>query len=302
MILSPTHSSKYSSIRNIVPVLLVPLLLVINGCASQPESTALPQPQDPVTPTFQSEHAVDLLSTLTPELPSLPYSIWIDPHFPAAVHEFFSFTAEFAVLQDQQDASITTSVKSGTPFGAWTYILVAPFPSLVEDLESSDLLTFWQTGISSSTSIVELTLSEETKLALTLLWGEPDPGALIVLEADSILSFLWANPKSISIIPFEQLTPYLKILSLDGQNPLSPDFVPDQYDLTFPIYLSYRIHTNPRFIFAARMNTSNFLKSWGQISLNLAVIISEIGVQKQRFTPLTSITNETGLPTVEEKL
>jgi len=238
MILSPTHSSKYSSIRNIVPVLLVPLLLVINGCASQPESTALPQPQDPVTPTFQSEHAVDLPSTLTPELPSLPYSIWIDPHFPAAVHEFFSFTAEFALLQDQQDASITTSVKSGTPFGAWTYILVAPFPSLVEDLESLDLLTFWQTGISSSTSIVELTLSEETKLALTLLWGEPDPGALIVLEADSILSFLWANPKSISIIPFEQLTPYLKILSLDGQNPLSPDFVPDQYDLTFPIYLS----------------------------------------------------------------
>jgi len=213
-------------------------LLVIIGCAAQPESTALPQPQVPVTPTVQSENPGDLPSTLTPELPSLPYSIWIDPYFPAAVHEFFPFTTEFVVLQDQQDASLTTSVESGIPFGTWTYILVSPFPSLVEDLDSSDLLTFWHTGISSSTSIIELTLSEETKLALTLLWGEPDPGALRVLEADSILSFLWTKPESIAVIPFEQITPSLKVLSLDGQNPLSPAFVPDQYGLTFPLYLS----------------------------------------------------------------
>jgi poly-gamma-glutamate synthesis protein (capsule biosynthesis protein) len=229
---------KIVSIRSKVLVIFVPLLFLINGCGLQPDSPALTQSQDPATPTVQSDIPIDLPSTATPDLPPIPYSIWVDPYFPAALHDFFAISPEFSLLQDQQDASITTSVKNGIPFGTWTYLLVSPFPSLVEDLNSADLLTFWQTGISSSLSVIELALSEETKYALTLLWGEPDPGALRVLDADLILSTLWAAPESIAIIPFEQLNPYWKILSLDGQNPLSPDFIPDQYNLTLPIHLS----------------------------------------------------------------
>jgi poly-gamma-glutamate synthesis protein (capsule biosynthesis protein) len=108
----------------------------------------------------------------------------------------------------------------------------------LEDFHSADLLTFWQTGISSSASAFELTLSEETKDALTLIWGEPDSGVLRILKSDSILTTLWEKPESIAIIPFEQLNPYWKVISLDGQSPLRSDFVPAQYILTLPIYLS----------------------------------------------------------------
>ena len=238
MLLFSPKTRKIMSMHIKVLIFFIPLLFFINGCSLLPESAALPQPQGPVTPTVQSDLPRDLPTTATPDLPQIPYSIWIDPYFPAAIHDFFALSPNFSVLQHQRDASISTSVKSGIPIGTWTYLLVSPFPSLIEDLNSSDLLTFWQTGISSSLSTIELALSEETKYALTLFWGEPDPGALRVLEADSILSTLWAAPESIAIIPFEQLNPYWKVLTLDGQNPLSPDFIPDQYNLTLPIYLS----------------------------------------------------------------
>lgn len=225
------------SIRSDVLIFFFPLMFFINGCAVNSESSNLPQPTDTATPTVQSELPVDL-PTATPDISSIPYLIWIDPHFPSAVHEFFTISNEFATVVDQQDASLMTSAVSGIPFGTWTYLLVSPFPSLLEDFHSADLLTFWQTGISSSASAFALTLSKETKDALTLIWGEPDSGVLRILESDSILATLWEKPESIAIIPFEQLNPYWKVISLDGQSPLRSDFVPAQYILTLPIYLS----------------------------------------------------------------
>jgi poly-gamma-glutamate synthesis protein (capsule biosynthesis protein) len=230
-------SRKMLSIRSKVLFFFL-LLMLINGCALNSESSALPQSTDLATPAVQTDLPVALPSTATPDLPSSPYLIWIDPHFPSAFAEFFSYSTEFTVVPDQQDAPLTISSVSGIPFGTWTYLLVSPFPSLLEDFHSSDLLTFWQTGISSSISAIELTLSKETKDAITLIWGEPDPGATRVLESDSILATLWTKPESIAIIPFEQLNPYWKVLSLDGKSPLSVDFIPAQYILTLPIYLS----------------------------------------------------------------
>ena len=238
MTIFQTQSRKIMTMRSKSLVFFIPLLFILCGCASPPESPAFPHPLDPATPTVKAEHPADLPSTATPDLPSIPYSIWIDPYFPPAVHGFFTYSPEFSVIRDQQDSAFSISVKSGVPFGTWTYLLVSPFPSLVENLDFSDLLTFWQTGISSSISALELALTEETKDALTLLWGDPAPGALRVLEADLILSTLWFSPDSIAIIPFEQLNPYWKVLSLDGQNPLSYNFIPDQYELTLPIFIS----------------------------------------------------------------
>lgn len=235
MTLFNTQSIRIMSMRSKLLGISIPLLFLFYGCSPSPDPSNLPQPQISATPTVQPERPVDLPPTETPELPS---SIWINPHFPSAVHDLFSLSPKFTVLQGQQDTSITISVKGGVPFGAWTYLLVSPFPSLVEDINSSDLLTFWQTGISSSFPFYELSLSEETKYALTLLWGEPDPDVLIILESDLILSSLWANPESFGIIPFEQLNPYLKVISLNGQNPLRHDFIPDLYDLTLPLNIS----------------------------------------------------------------
>jgi poly-gamma-glutamate synthesis protein (capsule biosynthesis protein) len=238
MLSSQPQLRKITTMRRKALFLFIPLIFLLYGCASSEESPTLPHPQDPATPTVKIEHPIDPPSTATPDLSSTPYSIWIDPHFPAAVHDFFTNSSDFSVLHDQQDTANSISAKSGIPFGTWTYLLVSPFPSLIESLDYSDLLTFWKTGISSSISVLELALTEETKDALTLLWGEPYPGVLKVLEANLILSALWPKPDSIAIIPFEQLNPYWKVLSLDGQNPLRHDFIPDQYNLTLPIYIS----------------------------------------------------------------
>lgn len=235
MLFSNTNPRDIMSMRIKLLGFLIPLLFLFYGCSTSPQPSDLSQPQIPATPTVQPERPVDFPPTATSDLPS---AIWIDPHFPAAVHDFFSASPEFIVLHNQQDASITVSSEDGVPFGTWTYLLVSPFPSLVEDLNSSDLRTLWQTGISSSLPFYELALSEETKNALTLLWGEPDPSVLIILDPDLIPSTLWANLESIGIIPFEQLNSYLKVLSLNGQNPLDHDFIPDLYDLTLPLYIS----------------------------------------------------------------
>ncbi|MCK4800917.1 MAG: hypothetical protein KAS84_02930, partial [Anaerolineales bacterium] len=211
------------------------LLAGILISCSTPQVPSSPTTTVTLAPVNIQTTSESLLLTQTPEPPDIPISVWIDPQLPSAINDIVDSSSVLIVVQNQQEASITIIAGTENPLGRWIYLLVSPFPSLREEFKSSDLISYWRTGQSSVIKETKLTMSEETKTALTAVWGDPNPDGISSVKPNSLLTALWSSPESIAIIPFEELNPYWKVLNLDGQNPLSPGFITDQYALSLPI-------------------------------------------------------------------
>ena len=227
-----------TEIRTKFILLYILPLLFISACDLNPGEPDASIPSIPFTATTVEIPHIELSATPPPVLSTIPYTIWVDPHYPATIQSIFNSFSNFEVVPDQQDSTLTTSAVSGLPAGSWTYLLVSPFPSLRENLSATDLLSIWQNGNPSSIPDLQISLSEDTKNALTLLLGEPNQDRLNIVEADSIHPSLLPNSDSLAIIPFDLINPHWKILSIDNQNPLNPNFDRDQYLLTLPIFIT----------------------------------------------------------------
>ena len=220
-------------------LLLGIFLTAIPGCISGSEDQQLPTTQSDIlslTPIPSTQTLVP--SSSTPESLAAPYLTWVDPNYPPAFYNLVSASYEFELTANSQDAEIMFSPENGTPVGTWLYVPAAPYPSQLENLETSSLMTHWRHGSSSSLAGYRIALSQDTKNALTLLWGEPDPDTVFIVDPDSLLSTAWSDPELFVLLPFEQLNPFWKLLSLDNQSPLLPDFNSEHYELSLPLYLN----------------------------------------------------------------
>jgi len=213
-------------------------LLFLSACDLNPGKPVSPNPSITFTATSDEIPDTERSATPTPVLSTIPSTIWVDPRYPSTIHTIFNSLSNFEVVLDQQDSILTTSALSGIPAGSWTYLLVTPFSSLREDISVTDLLNIWQNGNSSSMPGLQISLSEDTKNALTLLLGDPSLDGLRIIEANTIHPSLLPDTDSLAIIPFDLINPHWKILSIGDQNPLDPDFDRDQYLLTLPIFIS----------------------------------------------------------------
>ncbi|MCZ2127058.1 MAG: CapA family protein [Anaerolineales bacterium] len=112
----------------------------------------------------------------------------------------------------------------------WIYALAAPFPTVPDDVSSADLLAAWN-GESLSENGQPLLMAESTLRAFRALWGEPASGAVRSVDKEEILDEAWTPPFKWAIIPFEEIQPKWKILSVDGQSPIHKDFDENVYPL-----------------------------------------------------------------------
>ena len=241
----------------VITIFLV-LAGIVVGCNISQEPSPLSSIKITHTPPTTQIPTEILLATQTPGPPDFPISIWIDPHLPSAIHDIVASSGEFMVAQKQQESSIIITSGTENPAGRWIYLLVSPFPSLRKDLKSTDLISFWLTGNSSFINGTKLTMSEETKMALISLWGDPNPNGIAVVKPNSLLTSLWSSPESIAVIPFEELNPYWKVLDLDGQNPISSGFITDQYAVSLPITFT---STKPNIALSLEIPITNYDRS-----------------------------------------
>ena len=216
-------------------LLLVILLVLLAGCSQQPvifipESAT----QEPIDPTSKPTLAL----TSTPQLLSPPYFVWVDPSLPESAGDLISQQAEFNLSTSQEQALMTFSAaKSEQLIGSWTYLLVAPFYSSFDNIQYSDLSSFWKSGSANNPEFSSLIMSKETKLFLSQFWVVPYTEGLSIIENDLILEEIWYDSTALAIIPFDQLEPSYKVISVDNHNPLTSSTDDDLYPLTFPIYL-----------------------------------------------------------------
>ncbi len=155
------------------------------------------------------------------------------------------------ITNDLPGASITLNLannlaKTDEPASVWVYTLVAPFPTITDDVSFRDLLDFWHGSGAGPFDGSPLRMAESTLQAFSAIWGEAAPGAVVIVPEDRLVDVLWAETSSWGIVPFEELQPRLKVLSIDQNSPIYNDF--DQ--INYPLVLHFQ-SSDPSFALPA---------------------------------------------------
>lgn len=225
-------------------------LLWLAACDAAPDPITPPTDQ-PTTnqPTDQPTPQPTSTSTPAPTATPAPISVFSPESLPQVVRQHIAdaIAADAAFVQsaDPNTADVQIAYApnvEGLPvIGRTVFALVAPFPTLVDDVPWSAVQAAWQgqpVECEACTFTGTLKLSETTAAALKVILGDPAPGAVEVTPPDQLTQTLWDNANSWGIVPFEQLNPRLKVLSIDGRTPLHHDFDPGAYPLTVSIGLA----------------------------------------------------------------
>ena len=202
------------------------------------------QPQN----VYRSNHGVDKVISITntPFLPEsksiedhneshgqddLEYKILFDQSIPIELLNRMTIPEKFKVVDQDEEADIILSPMDDTDdYIEWVYLLVAPFPTLLDDISFVDLQLAWYGRRSDIDRYLPLAMSESTGALFEYYWGAPDKNFIEIINADRIQDKMWENG-NLAIIPFEQLKPRLKIIRIDGISPLEKGNSIQEYPL-----------------------------------------------------------------------
>ena len=110
----------------------------------------------------------------------------------------------------------------------WIYALVAPFPTVADGATFDQLRGAWSGDATLDNA--PLLMDESTRAALSVAWGEPASDSVRIVPMNDLLAQAWSQ-SAWAIIPFEDLQPQWKTLTIDGQSPIRKDFERASYPL-----------------------------------------------------------------------
>ncbi|NOT06536.1 MAG: hypothetical protein HOP27_18240 [Anaerolineales bacterium] len=195
------------------------LISILASCAPAETITPTPSPIPPAPTTISAP---------------MPDALWVSPAVPADLLEL----AQTWDIPRTDDPSLATQKLDIADAGAlWIYALVAPFPTVTDGVTNQDLLSLWSASSSGPLAGRGLLMAESTLEAFTALWGEPASGAVRIVSSDELLDTAWTE-SAWAIIPFEDIQPKWKVLSVDGQSPIHKNFDAEIYPLKIKFGLS----------------------------------------------------------------
>jgi hypothetical protein len=201
---------------------LIALLLATVVAASLSACSILPTP----TPTRTPRPTATPTPSPSPT-PAWPLSIFVPQSLPAEVAAELEAAIEqqpslFTRAPSDEEADIQLVYGSGDATAElvqWVYAVVAPFPTLVDEVAWSDITDSWAGDSSGPFSGRPLLLDAETLTALSPLLGAPGGGVKVVAP-EQMIDEAWAARPSWAIVPFDRLDPRWKVLRVAGLSPL----------------------------------------------------------------------------------
>ncbi len=232
--------NKFYSISCIA---IIFVFIVGTPYAMQPASTVSASPLN--TKDVRRVSKLDVLTTSSAT--SMPIAInpakpdlWLDSTLPLILRED-ALSWGLTVVEDKEDAEIMVEFAAPAPgalhVSTWTYALVAPFPTVLDDISADELKEFWMGNSMGVFDGAPLLMAESILAAFSAAWGEPALGVVRVVPEDELLDVAWSEMPSWAIVPFEELQPKWKVLSIDGNSPIRKDFDPSAY----PLVLMFRV-------------------------------------------------------------
>lgn len=179
------------------------------------------------TATFFSPSAVT--PTFEPDL------VWIDPKLPDSLLDQLAGMDYLQTTAQQEDAATALFIGDENPLIYWVFAAAAPFPTVNDGITLDGIQSAWRGGKNSLGSNSPIFLTQETRDVLAVYWGEPDINAVEIINSENLSTQAWSQQPSLAILPFEDLTPYWKVLEVDGISPLEQKFDPGSYGLSVPI-------------------------------------------------------------------
>jgi len=221
--------------RSLLPVILAALIL--SSCAAPTQN--LPEPFTPTAPlSSPSETPFQPTPTSAPTRTPDFHSVWIDSGLPEHLTETIITPEAYFTADTRSAADVILGLKGDTLLGYWTLALATRFDSLEEDLKTSQLKAVWTGRINSGQDPYQLYLNPGTHQLLSIAWGPPDGQDVKVIPTGSDLLDFADRPDFLTILPFQDLSPELKVLAVNGQKPFWPEFSPSDHPLSIPLYLS----------------------------------------------------------------
>ncbi len=211
----------------------ISLLLIITGCQIIQEGPKLAAQDNTLAIYLPPETRVAPLAT--PVIHRSPFLTWVDPAFPETIHNQLSSISTLIITENTDEALVKITANTGQLSGSLIYLTVVPFYSFNADISSSELLSLWKATELDHNFYRKIYVTETSKTVLSLVWGKPSNNLVEVVNIDELISTTWADPSSLAIIPFEDLVIDWKVLSIDGRDPLDPQFDQSDYELSIPV-------------------------------------------------------------------
>ena len=224
-------------------------ILAGSGCAGQVlpgelskvfpfivQATRTPFLPVPPTPSPTVSPTPTVAPSPTPE-PVREVLAWADASLPPALLAGLNLPDGVRLVSAPEQANLEVgAIRGQAEQGVtWVYALVAPFPTLIDNVSLEDVQRAWRGEETQPFGGVPLRMSAATRAAFSAWWGPAASGQadnmLRVESEDSLLESAWAERPAWAIVPFEDLTPRWKVLSVDGLSPLDPQLSVRDYPL-----------------------------------------------------------------------
>jgi hypothetical protein len=219
------------------------LAALFAACSSATISDATPTPTRTPRPTHPP-------ATLTPSptpTPAWPVTVFVPEGVPAPVAGALDAALAdhpdlFAPVRDAEAADVQVvldppaALRAGprldaTPLAEWTYAVVAPFPTLTDEVTWADVASTWSVTPTGSFAGRPLLVTADTAATLAVIMGEPAPGAVEVVPAEEIVQRAWDTRPAWAIVPFDHLEARWKVLRVDGGSVLDKGLDVSAYPL-----------------------------------------------------------------------
>src|SRR5450830_649434 len=225
-------------------------VIVLSACVSQN-----PIRQNPAASSFPTAILPSQVSVTTEPKTDIPSAVNADPNRIVPLDQDQSISiclempadspanlaAQIQVLNENvckgsgERLPVKLGDNKGLLLGSWVYALVAPFPTVTDGITAESLQNYWKLGNPVNFSVLGLTRA--TAQSLEALWGKPT-GKIEIIAGETLSDWVWQTKSAWAIFPFEELSPRLKVINLDGSSPIQKAFQPEAYALTVPISLA----------------------------------------------------------------
>ena len=257
---------------HIFSIVLLTLFIFMTACQPQLETNAPP----PLGTQTSSAEAVDPASTYTPEptptrevnATQEPLALFLLEPLPDGM---INGNTPISNKINQNSNTLWFGPAIQAPQGEilhtsnWVYALAAPFPTVIDNLSMDQFQKIWHgEWLTSSieTPINILSVDEFQQLrselidnrpfsklyvpdaivgVLEKIWGVPDANLIKRVETIPDPDSMWEE-NAWAIIPFDDLDPKLKVISINGISPLFKDFNAADYSFN----LEYQLIKDPQ--------------------------------------------------------
>lgn len=241
-------------------LVLTMCITILTGClgGSIIVVTATPSPAPTAVPTSTPFGSPTVAPTMTPTADQNAVRLWIAPNVPPEYQEALDPLVKSTHYRwaNEADAQVKLVAGNGSDGlnAQWVYAPVVAFPTIADDVKWADIQRYWQGDQSALRTLTtgkqspEFIATPTTLAYLTSLLGAPSPAVKIEqVPPDAVISTLWAHRTAAwAIMPFQNLDPQVKVLTLDGASIFNRGL-----DLrTYPLVESFGFTGDPQLVAA----------------------------------------------------